>query len=177
MNRTSKIVLGVLIGIPAGIVALFFGFMVFLYVLHWRMGSRQLETDERSGAQIIRALESYQHDHARYPAALKEIQPAYMARLPKQGYESTHDFYYAASTDGSEFWLACDDQRVGAVLPSDSVAQYDSKNPGWISIDVSEMKATQGSDLDEQNTEAPPAQNAPIAQPATKKKSVPHHSR
>jgi hypothetical protein len=81
-----------------------------------------------SAHELVEILGAYYSEHGRYPQALRELSPGYVARLPEPG--EGHSFEYVPDPEGQDFTVGYFEAPVGA-LPSDGFYSYDSSSGKW----------------------------------------------
>lgn len=88
--------------------SLLFGTTIFAIAV---AGCGDIEETERRGNAILGALERFNSDHGRYPAALDELQPKYLQEIPTPTW-GLRTWKY--SSDGAEFQIGVDEStRTG----------------------------------------------------------------
>ena len=137
----ARILLGV-VSLVALVLLLLAGLVAAILTSHG-IDARQVNRANRQAAErALTALERYRAQHGRYPPALSDVFPEYFQPSTKPPEKDPPgNFYYRASPDGQRFWIAYDERVPGIFLPSDLVAEYDSKLHQWRTMDISQAES------------------------------------
>lgn len=110
------------------VLAAFVGFCGFVNLVNLP-GKGESDREARANAhELVEILGAYYSDHGRYPEALGELSPRYVARLPEPS--EGRSFEYVPDPDGHDFALGYFEAPVGA-LPSDGFYSYDASSGEW----------------------------------------------
>jgi hypothetical protein len=90
------------------------------------------EENAPAAESIVSAMEAYRKENGRCPATLEDMQPKFLASIPK----SVNPFVivYAASVDGKQCWVAYQVHR-------DNFEEYDSAVGKWQLMEYEETRA------------------------------------
>jgi hypothetical protein len=80
------------------------------------------EENQPAGEKIVAALEAHKRATGKFPPKLGELEPKFLAKLPRPVPDT--NFVYAATSDGSGFWFGYQTNR-------DNLAEYDSRTRKW----------------------------------------------
>ena len=91
-------------------------------------------TDENrpAGKEIIAAVEAFKLGNKRYPERLAELQPRYLANIPRPAPGT--NFVYAVSSDGTAAWF-------GYQTSSGGFSEYGTDTRKWRDIEYDDSEA------------------------------------
>ena len=91
-------------------------------------------TDENrpAGKQIVAAVEAFKQGNKRYPEHLAELQPRYLATIPRPA--AGTNFVYAISSDGTVAWF-------GYQTSSGGISEYATDTRKWRDIEYDDSEA------------------------------------
>jgi hypothetical protein len=107
--------------------------VVGVFVLY-KLATKVVFADENrpAGEEIVAAVEAYKVGHKHYPEKLAELQPKYLAKIPKPAPGT--NFVYASSSDGSTAWFGY--QTLG-----DAFREYNSGTHKWQDLEYDQSEA------------------------------------
>lgn len=98
------------------------GVLVAVYAIYRLIPYALADENRPAGEQIVAAVEMYKLNNKKYPEKLAQLQPKYLAKIPRPAPGT--NFVYATSSDGATAWF-------GYQTPRDTFNEYDSRTRKW----------------------------------------------
>lgn len=109
------------------------GALVALIVVYQLVTIFALTDENRAaGKEIVAAVEAFKQGNKRFPEHLADLQPKYLAKIPKPAPGT--NFVYAISSDGTVAWFGYQTVRGG-------LSEYDSSTRKWRDVDYDDSDA------------------------------------
>ncbi len=114
-------------------------------VLRWcAQPSEYTVAHDAAANLVLDALAGYRKQHGRFPAHLRELQPAFLAAHP--AIHPQVELFYAATDAGDNCWVAYTTQHT--MMPSDTFKEYDCLRRALEIRDISEAKTARSGNVE-----------------------------